>query len=173
MRSHRLIQLARGSARRHLAIERWTVGPAVLPTLSDEAIAHNLTAANAHLMQVSALSCMSTGPPGIIHALAHTRRAALVAPAPAPRSFGVCVLSSLAAARQYSQVCTAHLTHEEAWLHEDDDAKLRAKLAEVMAAYRDSGRAAAAPDCSPIFKDMCEVLRDPRGEGGGWGRGRI
>lgn len=55
------------------------------------------------------------------------------------------------------QVCTAHLTHESHWLHEDDEAKLRAKLSSVMIDYRDSGRAAIAPDCSPIFKDMCEV----------------
>jgi len=52
------------------------------------------------------------------------------------------------------QVCTAHLTGEAQWLHEEDAEKTRAKLASVMIDHRDSGKAAVAPDCSPIFKEL-------------------
>lgn len=39
------------ASRRGFAIEQWTVGPAVMPTLTDESIRHNLTGANPGLMQ--------------------------------------------------------------------------------------------------------------------------
>jgi len=53
------------------------------------------------------------------------------------------------------QVVTAHLTSEPEWLMEEVDSKLRDKLASVMIEYRQSGRSALPPDCSPIFKDLC------------------
>merc|ERR1719510_1356525 len=87
---------------RSMAMQQWTVGPAVLPSLSDEAINHNLTDANKDLMQA----------------------------------------------------VTAHLTSEPEWLYEDDEDKLRTKLASVMIDMRNSGKAALSPDCSPIFKEL-------------------
>jgi len=59
------------------------------------------------------------------------------------------------------QVVTAHLTSEVAWLTEDNDAKLQHKLASVMVEYRDAGKGAISPDCSPIFKDLCEHANQP------------
>ena len=85
-------------------MQQWTVGPAVLPTLSDTAIKHNLTEGNMGLLQV----------------------------------------------------CTAHLSGEKEWLQEGNEEKLQEKMASVMIEYRDSGRAAVAPDASPIFKDLVE-----------------
>ena len=96
--------LLRTIPRRNMAIQQWTVGPAVLPALSDAEIAHNLTDANQMLMQV----------------------------------------------------CTAHMSGQAEWLHEQDEEKLRKKMATVMIELRDSGRAVPAPDCSPIFGQMCE-----------------
>jgi len=54
------------------------------------------------------------------------------------------------------QVCTAHLSGEKEWLQEGNEEKLQEKMASVMIEYRDSGRAAVAPDASPIFKDLVE-----------------
>jgi len=54
------------------------------------------------------------------------------------------------------QVVTAHMTSEKQWLMEENENKLQEKLAEVMIAYRDAGKAVVAPDCSPIFRDLVE-----------------
>jgi len=53
------------------------------------------------------------------------------------------------------QVVTAHLTSEPEWMMEEVDSELRDKHASVMIEYRQSGRSALPPDCSPIFKDLC------------------
>lgn len=89
---------------RNFAIQRWTAGPAVMPTLTDAAIEHNLTRGNKGLLQV----------------------------------------------------CTAHLSGEKQWLHEDDLQSLQKKMGSLMIDYRNSGKSAVAPDCSPIFRDLVE-----------------
>lgn len=95
---------AHGKRTMTMAMQQWVIGPAVLPSISDVAIKHNLTDGNKGLLQV----------------------------------------------------VTAHMTSEPQWLNEDDEGKLKGKLAEVMIAHRDSGKAVVAPDCSPIFKDLVE-----------------
>lgn len=83
-------------------MQRWAVGPAVLPGLTDTAIQQNLTGGNKSLLQL----------------------------------------------------CTAQLSGDKRWLQEENCEDLNAALTSLMIDYRNSSRAAVAPDCSPIFKDL-------------------
>ena len=61
------------------------------------------------------------------------------------------------------QVVAAHLTGDPKWLTRGP---VNEKLMQVMMEYRDTGRAAVPPDCSPIFRAMCDHAALPMPEDG-------